>query len=124
MNETHRYLWRSVVSYTVAQYSFKTFYHIKSTIIKATDTITDLGIKRSCNGFCSEYCYNILKVTRTCGMIWHIFPSGHSNLLWPALQIYVLSIFTHCSPLWSPFLKRDIDAVETVQPAFTKPYMT
>ena len=53
-------------------------------------------------------------------MIRHIFPSGHQNLLWPAFQIYVLPILLYCSPLWSPFLKRDIDAVEVVQRAFTK----
>ena len=66
-------------------------YHIKSTIIKATDAITDLGIKRSCDGSSSEHCNNmILKATRICGMIRHIFPSGHRNLLWPAFQLYVL----------------------------------
>ena len=53
-------------------------------------------------------------------MIRHIFLSGHRNLLWPAFQIYVLPILTCCSPLWSPFLKRDIDAAEAVQRAFTK----
>ena len=59
-------------------------YHIKSTIIKATDTIIDLGIKRSCDGSYSEQCNNmILKATRTCGIIRHIFPLGHRNLLWP-----------------------------------------
>ena len=96
-------------------------YHIKSTIIKATDTIIDLVIKHSCDGFYSEHCNNmILKATRTCGMISHIFPSGHQNLLWPAFKIYVLPILSYYSPLWSPFLKRDIDAVEAVQCAFTK----
>ena len=53
-------------------------------------------------------------------MIRHIFPSGHRNLLWPAFQIYVLPILSYCSPLWSPFLKHDYNAVEAVQPAFTK----
>ena len=96
-------------------------YHIKSTIIKATDTIADLGIKRSCDGSYSEHCNSmILKANRTWGMIRHIFPSGHRNLFWPEFQIYVLPILTHCSPLWSLFLKRDINAVEGVQRAFTK----
>ena len=31
-------------------------YHIKSTVIKATDTIIDLGIKRYCDGSHSEHC--------------------------------------------------------------------
>ena len=82
------------------------FYHIKSTIIKATDTIIDLGIKCSCDGSYSEHCHSmILQATRTCGMIRHIFPSGHRNMLWPVFQIYVLLILSYCSPLWSPFLK-------------------
>ena len=91
------------------------------TIIKATNIIIDLGIKRSCDGSYSEHCNNmILKATRTCGMIRHIFPSGHRSLLWPAFQVYVLPILSYCSPLWSPFLKRVFDAVEVVQRAFTK----
>ena len=63
-------------------------YHNKSSLIKATNNITDLAIKRSCDGSYLEHCNNmILKATRTCGMIRHIFPSGHRNLLWPAFQI-------------------------------------
>ena len=61
-----------------------------------------------------------LKATKTCGMIKYIFPSGHQNLLLSAFQFYVLPILTYCSPLWSPSFKRDIDAVEAVQRAFTK----
>ena len=96
-------------------------YHIKSTITKATETITDHGFKHSCYGSYPEHCNNlILKVTRTCGMIRHIFPSRHRNLLWPAFQIYVLPTLTYYSPLWSPFLKRDIDVMEAFQRAFTK----
>ena len=53
-------------------------------------------------------------------MIRHIFPSGHSYLLWLAFHIYVLPILAYGSPLWSPFLKRDIDAVEAIQRVFTK----
>ena len=97
------------------------FYYIKSAIIKANDTIIDLGIKSSCDSSFSEHCNSmILKALRTCGLIRHIFPSGHRNMLWSAFQIYVLPILSYCSPLWSPFLKRDIDAVEAVQRAFTK----
>ena len=96
-------------------------YHIKSIIIKATDTITDLDIKRSCDDSYSEHCNNmLLKANRTCGMIRHIFPPGRRNLLWLAFQIYVLPILKYSSPSWSPFFKRNIDAMEAVQNAFTK----
>ena len=57
---------------------------------------TPLSIEKCCVLYCgpvqtyNAYHIKSIKATRICGMIRHIFPSGHRNLLWPAFQLYVL----------------------------------
>ena len=53
-------------------------------------------------------------------MIRHVFRTNNRKLLWPAFISYVLPILTYCSPVWSPFLVRDITAIEKVQRRYTK----
>ena len=48
------------------------------------------------------------------------FLSGDVNLLVRAFIVYVRPIVEHCSVVWSPSLKHDIDLIEKVQRPFTK----
>ena len=45
------------------------------------------------------------------GIIYRAFHLRHTQLLWPAYQLYVLPILMHCSFAWSPFLQKDIRAI-------------
>ena len=96
-------------------------YYIKSVALKSVDRVVDLGVERSADATYSAHCARVVaKATRVCGMIRHVFRTNNRKLLWPAFISYVLPILTYCSPVWSPFLVRDITAIEKVQRRYTK----
>ena len=96
-------------------------YYIKSAALKSVDRVVDLGVERSADATYSAHCARVVaKATRVCGMIRHVFRTNNRKLLWPAFISYVLPILTYCSPVWSPFLVRDITAIEKVQRRYTK----
>lgn len=96
-------------------------YYIKSAALKSVDRVVDLGVERSADATYSAHCARVVaKATRVCGMIRHVFRLNNRKLLWPAFISYVLPILTYCSPVWSPFLVRDITAIEKVQRRYTK----
>ena len=85
------------------------------------DSVNDLSIRRSKDGTYTEHCNDVIsRAASKCGMLRRMFPSGHRNLLWPAFVSYLLLVLSYCSPIWSPFLKRDINVLESIQRQFTK----
>ena len=96
-------------------------YYINSVAITSTDSVKDLGIRQSKDGTYTEHCNNVISwAASKCGVLRRIFPSRHRNLLWPAFVSYVLPVLSYYSPIWPPFLKRDINALESIQRQFTK----
>ena len=96
-------------------------YYINSVAITSTDSVKDLGIRQSKDGTYTEHCNNVISwAASKCAVLRRIFPSRHRNLLWPAFVSYVLPVLSYYSPIWPPFLKRDINALESIQRQFTK----
>ena len=96
-------------------------YHIKGCPIKSINSFTDLGIKRSVDSTYAEHCHDVVvKATKVCGIIRHVFHYRHQKLLLSAFVHYVLPTLSYCSPIWSPYLKRDINVLENVQRRFAK----
>ena len=96
-------------------------YYINSVAITSMDCVKNLGIRRSKDGTYTKHCNDIIsRAASKCSMLWRMFPSGHRNLLWPAFVSYVLPVLSHYLPIWCPFLKRDINALESIQRQFTK----
>ena len=97
------------------------FYYINSVAITSMDSVKDLGIRRSKDDTYTEHCNDVIsRAASKCGMLRRMFPSSHYNLLWLAFVSYILPVLSYCSPIWSPFLKRDINALESIQRQFTK----
>ena len=95
-------------------------YYINSVAITSTDYVKGLGKRRSKAGTYTEHCNDVIsKAASKCGILRRMFPSGHRNLLWPAFVSYVLPVLSYYLPIWSPFLKRDINALESIQRQFT-----
>ena len=96
-------------------------YCINSVAITSTDSVKDLGIRRSKEGTYTEHCNKVIsRAASNYGMLRRMFPFGHRNLLWQAFVSYVLPVLSYCSPIWSLFLKRYINALESIQRQFTK----
>ena len=65
---------------------------------------------------------NTLK-KRGCSRSYHILKSFHSKNIWTLLKAFntfVRPILEYASQIWSPYLKEDVKAIESVQRSFTK----
>ena len=54
------------------------------------------------------------------GVLFRGFVSKDESLLTMAYKIYIRPLLEYCSEIWSPFLLKNIDAIESVQRYFTR----
>jgi len=60
------------------------------------------------------------KATVRCKLINKCFVSRHRPTIAKAFMVYVRPILEYCTPVWSPYLVKDIERIESVQRRFTK----
>ena len=92
--------------------------------LTVVDELNDLGIMWSNSG-CGGYQLATVdaKAHRTSGLILRIFPSRNVSLMWQTFCTYVIPLLMYASPCWSPRLRRDVTALESIQRHFTKRLM-
>jgi ribonuclease P/MRP protein subunit RPP40 len=81
----------------------------------------DLGVLRIPDSTYSDHVRSVVAASsRLCGSMLHVFRTREPALLWAAYQAYIKPKLMYAAPVWSPFLKQHIQAVEQVQRRFCK----
>jgi hypothetical protein len=88
--------------------------------LETTSLEKDLGIYLSNNLKWSGHCDKLaVRANRMLGMFQRTF-SSRDPMLWKQLYIaYIRPILDYAVPVWSPYLKQDIETIEKVQRRFT-----
>ena len=89
--------------------------------LQSTDHIKDLGIIISNNLTWSKHIHSIY--TKASARSYHILKSFKSKNIYTLIKLfktYVRPLLEFNTPVWSPYLKKDIDRIESVQRHFTK----
>ena len=95
-------------------------YNIDDIALPWVTNIKDLGVTISDDLSFSSHCSNIVKQARSRSiLIVKSFLSRDVNVYAKAFKSYVRPILEYCSSVWSPFLIRDINLIESVQRSFT-----
>jgi len=83
--------------------------------------ICDLGITYNAKINFSEHIDSIVnKAYQRCYLIFKSFESRNPSLLKQAFVTYVRPLLEYCTPVWSPYLIKDITKIENVQRYFTR----
>jgi Reverse transcriptase (RNA-dependent DNA polymerase)/Endonuclease-reverse transcriptase len=97
-----------------------TVYKFGDVDIKIENNVKDLGVFVSNNLKNSFHCNKIVdKTKRLCSMLFRCLKSRDPNCLIMAYKSYILPILEYNSSVWSPYLIKDIDNIESVQRNFT-----
>lgn len=89
--------------------------------LPVVEPFKDLGVWFRHDLKFSSHCNIIVNTARKrAGIIRKFFKSGDPVTLVWAFKVYVRPILEYASPVWSPYLLRDIDLIESVQRRFTK----
>jgi hypothetical protein len=99
----------------------RNFYALNLRLLEPVDVIRDLGVLLSSNLSFSEHCSAIaLKASRVANMILRAFRGRLPFTLIRAFCCYVRPILEYASPVWNPYLVKDVKIVEKVQKSFTR----
>ncbi len=96
-------------------------YSVQQANLAITESARDLGVLFSSNLKFSEHIAGICKraFCRT-NLIFLAFYSRKPSFLVQMFKTFVRPILEYASPVWSPYLKKDIDFLERVQKYFTR----
>ncbi len=100
-------------------------YNINGVTIKNSSCERDLGVYVSTHpihglAFSKHISITCAKARRMCFLINRFFTNRNPNFQMRLFNVYVRPILEYISPVWNPFLIKDIDALESVQRSFTK----
>jgi ribonuclease P/MRP protein subunit RPP40 len=96
-------------------------YKFGEVVINRENGVKDLGVFISENVKSSFHCNKLVdKTKRLCSMIFRCLKTRDATCLIRAYKSYILPVLEYNSSVWSPFLIKDIDCVESVQRYFTR----
>ncbi len=96
-------------------------YFVQGTHLDEVDSVRDLGIQFSSTLKFSDHVSLIVKKAIThVNMIYLAFYSKNLVFLTQMFKTFVRPVLEYASPVWSPYLHKDIDALEKVQIYFTR----
>ena len=91
-------------------------YDCGTSILPASDTFVDLGVRRSANGFFHDHIAMVAQKGRPLeGMCFKQFQSRQPNFLLKVCKTYILPLIMYASQLLSPNLRYEVNALEAVQ---------
>lgn len=99
-------------------------YSLDGAVLSKSNCERDLGVLVSSHrrygiSF-SDHCTNVVKRAHAiCSTIQRAFDYRKPSFLCDLFKVYARPIVEYASPIWSPFLSKDINAVESVQRRFT-----
>ena len=92
--------------------------------VPVLEVVRDLGVYIDCGLKFTHHCATIaVKGSRIANLILRIFKSKDQEIYRKAFITYVRPILEYASPVWSPRLIKDVNAVEDVQRRFTRRVM-
>jgi hypothetical protein len=93
---------------------------LQGTTITSEDCIRDLGVYMTCNLFYANHISVIVQRAKTTMFrILKVFHSPHETILTRLFTVYVRPILEYATVIWSPYKKKDIELLESVQKTFT-----
>lgn len=96
-------------------------YWLDNTSINQVKHVKDLGIYVDVDLKWSQHCTRVARrAHRLLTIIKKSFTSRCPTIMLKLYKAQLLPIFDYLSPIWSPYLKRDVDALEKVQRRFTR----
>jgi ribonuclease P/MRP protein subunit RPP40 len=96
-------------------------YEIGGVALETVTDVKDLGVFLSKTGKSSYHCTEVAKKgLAKVAHIFRCFRTRNRKFLLDMFRIYVRPIVEYNSPVWSPYLKKDIKSIERVQRTFTK----
>jgi len=96
-------------------------YQLAGDTISRQNTCRDLGVQLTSSNKSSEHCSIIAaKAIRRAGMILRAFATNTPDILIKAFTVFVRPLLECATPTWSPYLLKDIDAIERVQRYYTR----
>ncbi len=96
-------------------------YFVQGTHLDEVDTVRDLGVQFSSTlKFGDHVSLIVRKALTRVNMIYLAFYSKNLVFLTQMFKTFVRPILEYASPVWSPHLRKDIDALEKVQRYFTR----
>ena len=99
----------------------KFIYLLGNNMINATTEEKDLGVTISDDLCWSKHISNcVKKANRTLGMVKHTFSYMDKEMFLSLYKALIRPLLEYCPQIWNPFLKRDINALESVQRRATK----
>ncbi len=96
-------------------------YSVQNTPLDEVDTVRDLGVQFSSSLKFSDHVNIVVKKAFTrVNLIYLAFYSKNLVFLCQMFKTFVRPVLEYASPVWSPYLHKDVDAVERVQRYFTR----
>jgi len=94
---------------------------LNNVIFESVNHIRDLGVEvDDCLRFDEHIKIITKRAYQRLGVLFRGFVSKNESLLTMAYKVYIRPLLEYCSEIWSPFLLKDIDAIESVQRYFTR----
>jgi hypothetical protein len=101
--------------------NLKMDYSLHQNLLKKVTITKDLGVTFTSDLKMSHHCCTIVKTARQrAAMVRKCFLSKDTVNLVVAFKVYVRPVLEYASQVWSPYMLKDIDHVESVQRSFTK----
>jgi len=96
-------------------------YSLNNVIFESVNHIRDLGVEvDDCLRFDEHIKIITKRAYQRLGVLFRGFVSKNESLLTMAYKVYIRPLLEYCSEIWSPFLLKDIDAIESEQRYFTR----
>ena len=105
----------------IANKDEKCDYTIQGNTLPSESSVRDLGVYVSDDLKVSNHCMQITqKANKITNMIFNCFETDSLQHLLDSYKIYVRPILEYCTPVWNPYLIKDITLIEKVQKYFTR----
>jgi ribonuclease P/MRP protein subunit RPP40 len=99
----------------------RNFYALGVRLLEPVDMVRDLGVQMSSNLSFSVHCsLSALKASRIANMLLRAFKGRLPFTLVRAFCCYVRPLLEYASPVWNPYLLKDVTVIANVQRSFTR----
>ncbi len=96
-------------------------YKLGSSDLPTVEEVVDLGINFTGKCIFSNHCFKIAtKAARRAAAIHRAFKTKDASFLTHLFTVYVRPMLEYATTIWSPYLIKDIDIIESVQRRYTK----
>lgn len=96
-------------------------YTLNGTIVRASQEEKDVGVIVQDDLKHEKHCEKVsLTCHRIMGQIWRSFKNKDKEIMMKLYQTYILPHLDYGAVVWAPYLKKDINKIETIQRKYTR----